>query len=205
MKIKALWKRFWLWLFGDRITRIAEKNQRNYQNFLAGHAPSYASGRIELKRVYTDIKGNNWYLPKDMLMLIRERQKRVEELHTALDYGMTSDELAGYLGKAIEEMEKMPFEFGNKSALQKNYNNALREMKELQFRATNIKSEDIILEIALMYFFIDNEDPYMLNEVTQQRKKKLTQKDDALRAFFLNTTVLLLKQSIENGNDDTKN
>ena len=60
------------------------------------------------------------------------------------------------------------------------------------------------MEIALVHFFIDGEDPYTLNELTMQRKKANAQADDDLRAFFLKTTVALLKQAIANESGDLK-
>lgn len=178
--------------------RLANRNYKRYIKWLNAHAPAYASGRIEVQRVYTSKANDNYYLPKDLLMITMERKQKAEELMTALDFGMTKSELSDYLGKAIEALKKLPFEFGNKQSMQKLHSEALREISELQFRCNNIKSEDIILEIALLYFLIDDEDPYTLNELTIQRKKKLTKEDDALRAFFLKTIVALLKEATRN-------
>ena len=185
-------------------TRGAEKKYKRYFNWLLQHCPDYASSRIELRRVYTSKEGDNYYLPKDLLMLTMERKQRIEELQAALDYGLTKDELADYLQKALEAVKKLPFEFGNKTALQKLHNEAVREISELKFRCQNIKSEEIILEMSLLYFFIDNEDPYILNDLTTQTKKKKALADDNLRAFFLRTSVALLKTATNNEDNDLK-
>jgi len=58
-----------------------------------------------------------------------------------------------------------------------------------------INSSDVMLRIALLFFFVDGEDPYTINDETQKRKYQEAQDDDALRAFFLQTTQLLLKES----------
>jgi hypothetical protein len=187
-----------------RAAQNADKTYKKYFKWLQQHAPNYASGRIELRRVYTSRAGDNYYLPKDLLMLTMERKERIEELQAALDYGLTRAELAGYLHKALEAVKRLPFEFGNKTALQKLQNEVVREISELQFRCNNIKSEDIILEIALVYFFVDGEDPYTLNELTIQRKKANAQVDDNLRSFFLRTTVALLKQATANESGDSE-
>ena len=168
--------------------------------WLAQHAPSYASGRIDLVKRYTSLSGANYYTPKDLLQLTQERINKVEELQTAMSYGMTKPDLSVFLKDIKKTIGDMAFAFSNKSAMQDLHEKAMADINELIFKSDNIKTEDLILEISLYYFFVDGEDPYIINPLTIQRKKKEALQDDALRAFFLNTTVALLKQSIENAN-----
>jgi hypothetical protein len=196
MKINIFSKQFWR-------QRKAAKLEKKYRKWLNRHAPTYASGRIELVHRYTSRAGNNYYLPTDLLMLTVERKNKIEELHTALQYGLTKTDLSGFLEGIQDTLKSMPFEFANKKELSKLHGRMMMDIQELLFRCNNIKTEDILLEIALYYFFVDDEDVYTINQLTIQRKKKEALQDDDLRAFFLRTTIALLKEAASSENEDT--
>ena len=77
------------------------------------------------------------------------------------------------------------------------------ELSDFLYRVKNLKSEKSILEISILIFIMEGEDPYTINEVTLNKKRELLEQDDDLKAFFLQTTVILLKQSISNANVDS--
>ena len=178
--------------------KIANREHKEYMNFLLTAAPTYSSGKIDLRRVRTAGK-RVFYVPQDMLMLTMERKLKIEELQLALDYGMTREELNKFLEAIQVAVQKLPYAINDKKEHKKLVFEIMRETGELMHRANNIKSEAILLEIALLFFFIDGENPYELNPLIQKEKREIAMKDDALRAFFLKTTVLILKEQIETG------
>jgi hypothetical protein len=191
-------KRFLKWLRGDAAFRRSEKNHARYVKWLSEHAPDYATGKIELKRVKTTTDGINFYVPTDMLMMTVERKDKIQELSVGFNYGMTRGELQEFLESALDQVKELPYQSASPEKTKKFIERMRLELSEFLYRVKNIKTERIILEIAILIFHIEGENPYIINEVTQNRKRELIAKDDDLRAFFLQTTIVLLKQSINN-------
>jgi len=187
------------WFAWDAKTRLSNRNHTRYINWLSAYAPDYASGHIELKRVKTTTEGINFYLPTDLLMITGQRKTRMDELSIGLGYGMTRDELLTLLEESLKTIEDMPFDL-NPKKVQTFCQKMQADLKDFIWRVKNINTERIILEIALCLFFVEDENPYQFNELTQNRKRDLALKDDDLRAFFLQTTLILLKQSTNNEN-----
>lgn len=180
----------------DQVQKIADREYKIYKKWLNNHAPTYASGKIDLMRVYTGRNGTNWYLPKDMLQLTNERNEKIAEYQEALGYGMTKEEMIAILEGCIDLNRKQAYAFGSKNQQgHERLNKKLQtDLADTVVRMQTINSSDTMLRIALLYFFIDGEDPYIINSETQKRKYKAAQEDDALRAFFLRTTQILLKE-----------
>lgn len=181
----------------ESLARLAEKNYKQYKKWLKNHAPTYASGKIELRRVRTSKAGVNYYVPKDLLQLTVERKEKIAEYQAALGYGMTKEELIGLLEGCIDLNKKQAYEFSNTNKQQhQRLNSKLQvDLADTVIRLKTINSSDIMLRIALLFFFVDGEDPYTINAETQKRKYQEAQEDDALRAFFLQTIQVLLKES----------
>lgn len=181
----------------ESLARLAERNYKRYKQWLNNHAPSYASGKIDLRRVRTSKKGVNYYVPKDLLQLTKERLEKISEYQAALGYGMTKQQMVEMLEGCIDLNKKQAYEFGanNKAAHQKLNSKLQVELADAVVRMKTINSSDIMLRIALLFFFRDDEDPYTINAETQKKKWQEAEEDDALRAFFLQTTQILLKQS----------
>jgi hypothetical protein len=192
-------KRILKWFAWDAKTRLSNRNHTRYINWLSAYAPDYASGHIELKRVKTTVEGINFYLPTDLLMITGQRKTRMDELSIGLGYGMTREELLNLLEESLKTIEDMPFDL-NPKKVQTFCQKMQADLKDFIWRVKNINTERIILEIALCLFFIEDENPYQFNELTQNRKRDLALKDDDLRAFFLQTTLILLRQSTNNEN-----
>jgi hypothetical protein len=58
------------------------------------------------------------------------------------------------------------------------------QLNDIIYRLKSVKIDDLLLEAGLYFFYIDNENPYIINSETQQRKMDAIKKDDELRAFF---------------------
>lgn len=181
----------------ERLNKLAEKNYKTYKKWLRGHSPTYSSGKINLKRVRTSRAGNNYYVPEDLLQLTIERKDKIEEYQAALGYGMTKEELLETIEKCISINKDQAYAYNNRAVnAHRKANSSLQmELADIFARLKSINHADTILRIALLFFFVDHENPYTINSETQKRKYEEAQNDDDLRAFFLQTTNILLKES----------
>lgn len=186
--------------------RLADANYKRYKKWLNSHAPTYASGKIELRRVRTSKAGVNYYLPKDLLQLTMERKAKIEEYQAALGFGMTKQQMIEILEGAITTNKEQAYEFGsnNKKAHQKLNMKLQMDLADAVVRLKTINTADVMLRISLLYFFVDNEDPYTINQETQSRKYQEAQEDDDLRAFFLQTTKILLSEIVNKETSDSQ-
>lgn len=171
----------------------AEQNEANYLKWLSNYVPEVTAQRIELTRVFTDRAENNFYILKNPANLTRERAKRIEEALLAIDYGIGKPEITERLGELLTTVNDMPWQNMTRERLKEFHNKAKDQLNDLLYRLKNIQIDDLILEAALYFFFIDGENPYIINGETQQRKRDAIRSDDELRAFFLNSMEQILK------------
>ena len=173
----------------------AEQNESNYQKWLKIYIPETTKQRIELTRVFTDRAGNNFYILKNPANLTRERAQRIEEAMTAIDFGINKTEVVEKLNGMLETVEDMPWQNMTRDKLKEFHTKSKDQLNDILYRLKNVKIDDLLLEAGLYFFFIDNENPYIINSETQQRKMDAIKKDDELRAFFLNSIEQILKGS----------
>jgi len=171
----------------------AEQNERNYLKWLSNYVPEVTAQRIELTRVFTDRAENNFYILKNPANLTRERAKRIEEALLAIDYGIGKPEITERLTELLSTVSDMPWQNMTRERLKEFHNKAKDQLNDLLYRLKNIQIDELILEAALYFFFIDGENPYIINGETQQRKRDAIRSDDELRAFFLNSMEQILK------------
>lgn len=181
----------------ESLERVANKNYKRYKKWLNNHAPTYASGKIDLRRVRTSKAGSNYYVPKDLLQLTVERKEKIAEYQSALGFGMTKENLIALLEACIDQNKKQAYAYNSKNEqLHQRLNAKLQtDLADAVIRLNTINTSDIMLRISLLFFFVDGEDPYTINSETQKRKYQEAQDDDGLRAFFLQTIQALLKES----------
>lgn len=173
----------------------AEQNQSNYLKWLKSYIPETTKQRIELTRVFTDRDGNNFYILKNPANLTRERAQRIEEAMTAIDFGINKTEVVDKLNGMLEIVEDMPWQNMTRDKLKEFHTKSKDQLNDILYRLKNVKIDDLLLEAGLYFFYIDNENPYIINSETQQRKMDAIKKDDELRAFFLNSIEQILKGS----------
>jgi hypothetical protein len=173
----------------------AEQNEKNYSKWLRTYIPETTKQRIELTRVFTDRAGNNFYILKNPANLTRERAQRIEEAMTAIDYGIHKNEVVEKLSSILETVEDMPWQNMTRDKLKEFHTKSKDQLNDIIYRLKSVKIDDLLLEAGLYFFYIDNENPYIINSETQQRKMDAIRKDDELRAFFLNSIEQILKGS----------
>ena len=173
----------------------AEQNEINYQKWLKTYIPETTKQRIELTRVFTDRAGNNFYILKNPANLTRERAQRIEEAMTAIDFGIHKTEVVEKLNGILETVEEMPWQNMTRDKLKEFHTKSKDQLNDILYRLKSVKLDDLLLEAGLYFFYIDGENPYIINSETQQRKMDAIKKDDELRAFFLNSIEQILKGS----------
>ena len=173
----------------------ADVNEANYQKWLKAYIPDITAQRIELTRVYTDRHENNFYILKNPAYLTRERANRIEEALLAIEYGIGKDEITERLTEILTDVNDMPWQNMTRDRLRGFHESAKDKINDLLYRLKTIKVDDLIIEAALYFFYTDGENPYIINSETQARKREALQKDDELRAFFLNSMEVILKGS----------
>jgi len=173
----------------------AEQNESNYQKWLKTYIPETTKQRIELVRVFTDRADNNFYILKNPANLTRERAQRIEEAMTAIDFGINKTEVVEKLTGMLEIVEDMPWQNMTRDKLKEFHTKSKDQLNDILYRLKNVKIDDLLLEAGLYFFYIDGENPYIINSETQQRKLDAIKKDDELRAFFLNSIEQILKGS----------
>lgn len=178
----------------------AEQNEKNYHKWLKAYIPETTNQRIELTRVFTDRADNNFYILKNPANLTRERAQRIEEVMTAIDYGIYKSEIVDKLSGILETVEDMPWQNMTRDKLKEFYSKSKDQINDLLYRLKTVKIDNLLLEAGTYFFYIDGENPYIINSETQQRKIDAIKQDDELRAFFLNSIEQILK-----GLSDTKN
>lgn len=177
----------------------AERNEHNYRKWLNSYIPKATSQKIDLKCVFTDRSDNNFYILANPAHLTRERANKIEEALTAIDYGVHKNEIITKLTAILETVDAMPWQNMSREKLKEFYTKSKDQINDLLYRFKSIQVDDLIIEAALYFIYIDNENPYIVNPETMQRKRDLIAVDYELRAFFLNSMEQILK-----GLNDTK-
>jgi hypothetical protein len=178
----------------------SEQNEYNYQKWLKTYIPTTTNQKIELVRIWTDRYDNNFYILKNPGHLTRERSQRIEESLLAIEYGVSKDEIENKLNSLLAEIKEMPWQNMTRDKLRQFVESSTNDIGDMLFRMKRIKLDDMLIQAALYFFYIDGENPYIINEETQQRKLECIKADDELRSFFLNSIEQILKGS--NGTND---
>lgn len=170
--------------FGNPVVRRARKNQKNYDKLLKRWNLE-RDENFTMQRVYTDRAGNNYYTLADPLDVCKERYERIEEAIKALEYGITRDELEESLEGILSNVAGLAYEKMTMKKLRDFVEPTRNLLNDLLFRVRRIKRDEVVLDLALLMFYIDGESPFSVNDVTLKRKREIANNDDDLRAFFL--------------------
>lgn len=177
----------------------AEKNEKNFKKWLNAYIPKSTNQKIELVRVFTDRNDNNWYILKNAGQLTKERSQRIEESMLAIEYGVSKSEIMDKMNEVLLNVKELPWMNATKDKLRQFVESSQNTINDLLFRMKHITLDDMLIQAGLYFFYIDNENPYIINEETQQRKLDAINQDDELRAFFLSSMEQILR-----GLNDTK-
>jgi hypothetical protein len=117
----------------------------------------------------------------------------------AIEYGVSKTEIMDKMNEVLTNVKDLPWMNATKDKLRQFVESSQNTINDLLFRMKNITLDDMLIQAGLYFFYIDGENPYIINEETQQRKLDAINQDDELRAFFLNSMEVILR-----GLSDTK-
>lgn len=82
---------------------------------------------------------------------------------------------------------------------------AFSVIQEIEYRVNFLAEEHSILDLASIYFFLEDEDPEEPSEVHNRRKHSIFEKDSEARGFFLRIGLSLAKKFSEKQEQDILN
>ena len=135
----------------------SEQNESNYQKWLKTYIPTTTNQKIELVRIWTDRYDNNFYILKNPGHLTRERSQRIEESLLAIEYGVSKDEIENKLNSLLAEIKEMPWQNMTRDKLRQFVETSTNDIGDMLFRMKRIKLDDMLIQAALYFFYIDGE------------------------------------------------
>lgn len=170
----------------------AERNEQIYRKWLKGHFPKISTHKIELERVFTTRNHVNYYVAKSIGSITMERANKIEQAMISIHYGVAKSEITETLTEIKNAIEDVPY---SRPKDLKGYikSNAAR-IDEILYRMNNITTEDVILHAASLFFFVDNEDPYLVDPDVTAQKFTHAKEDLELKSFFLQTMEIIFRQ-----------
>lgn len=170
----------------------AERNERKYRKWLRSYSPTTTNSKIELVRVFTDRNDRNYYVAKDIGTTVKERTARIEQAMTDIDWSVPKSEIESKLGSIMETIKNAPYSNLNPQRLRTFVEDATNQIGDLLYRMKSIQVDDLLIEAALYFFYVDNENPYIIDPNIQEQKLNAVREDPELRAFFLNSIEQIL-------------
>lgn len=132
--------------------------------------------------VYTDNGGNKYYQLKDALAMSVKRHIAAEAALRAAEYCITKEDLIAF----VDKME---------SAINKGQiTEVARLIYEIRTRLLFSAEEKTLLELACVYFYLEDEPLSQYASYWQEKKRKLWEMDDAATDFFLQSAFRLTIQ-----------
>ena len=165
--------------FASTPARRAARNGRRYRKWLDTLTPPAGADRADLRLVYTDREGNNYYVFADPLLMSVERSEKISEAVVASRFNVERADIISALASTMAAI--------NAGDLARLRSETLGKLADLRHRLDRVGVEALVLEIAALFFITDNENPYTVNPLTTAEKRRRAAADDDLRVFFLTT------------------
>ena len=182
----------------------AEINEKRYRSWLKKYEPKSTNHRIELVRVFTDRNDNNYYVARDMGAITRERTRRIEECMLSIEWSVPKSEIETKLSDILETIKNAPYSNMTPQKLRTFVESSTNEINDILFRMKTISDDDLLIEAGLYFFYIDGENPYVIDPGIQKQKNDNVRNDPELRSFFLNTIEQILIVSANGNEADSK-
>lgn len=182
----------------------AEINEKRYRSWLKKYEPKSTNHRIELVRVFTDRNDNNYYVARDMGAITRERTRRIEECMLSIEWSVPKSEIETKLSDILETIKNAPYSNMTPQKLRTFVESSTNEINDILFRMKTISDDDLLIESGLYFFYIDGENPYVIDPGIQKQKNDNVRNDPELRSFFLNTIEQILIVSANGNEADSK-
>lgn len=129
--------------------------------------------QIELKQVYTDKFGNQWFEYVNPMQLPAKRAIAAEVATRFAEMNLTKESMQN----VFAEMKK--------NANSGDIISLFSLLNELEFRLNFIGEEQTLLELAACYFVMGGEDETDFTDIDKNKKMSVLKADSDAKAFFL--------------------
>lgn len=132
---------------------------------------------------YTDQLGNKWYSHVNLLDISPARGIAAARADRYVGMRISQKNLFDLLGVAIDGINK-----------KQDHVQATAIIHEIKHREEFLCEENSILDLAGIYYFLEDEDPDFPSERHAELKKEIWGKDELCRGFFLHMGLSITKQ-----------
>lgn len=144
----------------------------------------------ELIEVYEDQKKNKWYGLRNPLEISAVR-------------GIAAERAERFVGLMISEKElKLALEAHSEAAKKFDVVTCFAIIADLKHRLEFICEENSVLDLAGIYYYMQDENPAIPSEAIDEKKRKIWQEDSQCRAFFLHMGLALTKKFKDTPEED---
>jgi len=137
----------------------------------------------KLQLVYTDSKNRKWYGLKNPIGDLSASR------------GIAGSRAERYLGLMISEVElKLALDAHRIAAKEGDLVKCFAIIDDISYRAKFLTEENSVLDLANIYFFLEDENPDELSDAISEKKRAIWQEDKKCRDFFLRMGFALTKK-----------
>lgn len=144
-----------------------------------------------LELIFTSTDGTKFFSFKNPLSIPPARGLSAEKAKRFVDMNITDRSLRALL---IEHKA---------AAKEGDLRKCFWIIQEIEFRLDMISEEKSLLELAAVYFMLENEDPRTPTNEHNKAKHKVFAEDSRARDFFLRTALSIVKRFSEKPEEDT--
>lgn len=144
-----------------------------------------------LELVFADKLGNKWYAHKNILEISPSRGVSAARADRFVGLRISEGNFKQLLDAAIDGINK-----------EMNFVQATAILHELKHRAEFLCEENSLLDLAALYYFLQDEDPEFPSEHHNQKKIEIWAKDESCRGFFLHMGLALTKHFSDTVEED---
>lgn len=149
------------------------------------------SKNTDLDKVYTDALGNNWYVHKNVLDISPARGIAAARADRFVSLRLSQHNMEALLDVAIEGINK-----------EMNFVQATAILHQLKHRCHFLTEESSLLDLAAIYYFLQDEDPLFPSDHHNTTKRDIWEKDGSCKGFFLSMGIQLTKQFSDTPEED---
>lgn len=136
----------------------------------------------DLVKVFTDSMGNEWYSYKNILDIMPARGLSAARAERFASLKISEGNFVDIIDVAIDGINK-----------DQNITQAIAILHELKIRSKFMVEENSVLDLAAIYYFLQDENPLFPSESHNIKKRDIWAKDEICKGFFLHMGLGLTK------------
>lgn len=133
--------------------------------------------------VHEDAQGNKWYCHTNVLEISPARGVSASKADRFVSLRITERNMKLMLDKAINAVNQ-----------KQDFVEMVGIVHELRKRLEMMCEENSLLDLAAIYYFLQDEDPRFPSQYHNDKKHKIWNEDELCRSFFLHMSLALTKQ-----------